>query len=330
MTGTDARRFDVLCMGRSCLDLYAHETGVRITGVRSFDAYVGGCPTNVSVGTRRLGLRTALLTAVGADDVGDFVLDFLAREDVDTSASPRLADRRTSAALVTIITPEQFTLTYYRENSADLALTIEHVDRAPLAESRLVFLTGTGLCGNPSRTATIHAAAAARALGAIVVVDIDYRGALWPDHAAFGAAVRTLLPHVDFAIGTAAEVGAAAGDHECEATAAERLFDFGLRAVVLKRGGEGAVVYRRGADAVTIPAYRVAVVNVLGAGDAFASGFIYGVLHGWSLDESVRIGNATGAIVATRHGCANFMPTLPEVRAFVSAADGHAPLAGIA
>jgi 5-dehydro-2-deoxygluconokinase len=228
---------------------------------------------------------------------------------------------------VTILAPERFELTYYRENCADLALSTEHVDRAPLADSRLVFVTGTALCGDPSRTATIHAAKTAQALGAIVVVDIDYRRALWPDPTVFGAAVRTLLPHADFAIGTAEEIGAA-GDHECEATAVARLLDFGVRAVILKRGGEGAVVHRRGADAVAIPAYRVAVVNVLGAGDAFASGFIYGVLHGWSLDESVRIGNATGAIVATRHGCANFMPTLPEVHAFLTEADGQQTVSG--
>src|SRR5688572_15852819 len=73
----DRRAFDVLCMGRSCIDLYAHEIGVPITAVRSFDAYVGGCATNVSVGTRRLGLRSALLTGVGTDQVGDFVLNFL-------------------------------------------------------------------------------------------------------------------------------------------------------------------------------------------------------------------------------------------------------------
>src|SRR6185503_6153860 len=76
----DARRlYDVLAMGRSSIDLYAHEIGRPIAEVRSFDAYVGGCPTNVSVGTRRLGLRSVLLTAVGDDQVGDFVTAFLDR-----------------------------------------------------------------------------------------------------------------------------------------------------------------------------------------------------------------------------------------------------------
>ena len=93
-------------MGRSCIDLYAHQIGVPMTQVTSFDAYVGGCPTNVSVGTRRLGLRSALLTAVGEDQVGDFVLDFLRREGVAVDFVPRFASRRTSAVILTIQPPD--------------------------------------------------------------------------------------------------------------------------------------------------------------------------------------------------------------------------------
>src|SRR5437870_2411811 len=86
--------YDVLAMGRSSIDLYAHEIGSQIQDVRSFDAYVGGCPTNVSVGTRRLGLRSALLTAVGDDQVGNFILHFLQRESVETGFIPRKPGRR--------------------------------------------------------------------------------------------------------------------------------------------------------------------------------------------------------------------------------------------
>src|SRR4029078_4802109 len=121
---------DLLCMGRSSIDLYAHEIGAPITSVKSFDAYVGGCPTNVAVGTRRLGVRSGLLTGVGADQVGDFVLHFLEQEDVDVSAVPRFRERRTSAALLTIQPPDRFPLTFYRDNCADLGLTLAHVPRA--------------------------------------------------------------------------------------------------------------------------------------------------------------------------------------------------------
>jgi 5-dehydro-2-deoxygluconokinase len=316
---TGARRdFDVLCMGRSCIDLYAHQTGVPITRVTSFDAYVGGCPTNVSVGLRRLGLRVALLTAVGGDQVGDFVLDFLAREGIDTSSSPRFPDRRTSAAIVTIQPPDHFPLTLYRDNCADLAISVAHVRRAPIAESRVLFVTGTALSGDPSRTATIVAAETARQAGTTVVADIDYRAGIWSSLEDFGANVRTLLPHADITLGTAEEVRAAAGERSNDDAAAERLLATGCPVLIVKRGADGAILWQRGAAPVHIAPYPVSVVNVLGAGDAFASGFIYGCLQGWSYARAARMGNATGAIIVTRHGCANFMPTLPEVDAFLA------------
>jgi len=157
-----AHRFDVLTMGRSSIDLYAHQIGVPITSVTSFDAYVGGCPTNIAVGVRRLGLRSALLTAVGDDQVGDFVLNFLNREDVDVSATPRKRGKRTSAVVLTIQPPDAFPLTFYREGCADRELSPEDVDRAPLAESAIVVLTGTGLSHEPARAATMYAARRAR------------------------------------------------------------------------------------------------------------------------------------------------------------------------
>src|SRR5262249_49631192 len=120
-----AHRFDVLTMGRSSIDLYAHQIGVPITSVTSFDAYVGGRPPNTAVGVRRLGLRSALLTALGDDQVGDFVLSFLQREDVDVSATPRKRGRRTSAVVLTIEPPDRFPLTFYREGCADRELSTD-------------------------------------------------------------------------------------------------------------------------------------------------------------------------------------------------------------
>jgi len=315
---------DVLCMGRSSIDLYAHEIGVPITGVKSFDAYVGGCPANVSVGTRRLGLRSALLTAVGTDQVGDFVLDFLQREGVNIDYAPRLAERRTSAALLTIQPPDRFPLTFYRDNCADLGLTLDHVRAAPLAESKVVFLSGTGLSEEPSRTATLFAGETARTLGATVVVDLDYRQGLWPSARAFGVNVRTLLARADLAIGTEEEVVAATSAVDA-ATGASSLLDAGLPVLILKRGADGAVVCRRGDEPVPVAPFKVDVLNVLGAGDAFASGFLYGHVQGWTHEEAARFGNATGAIVVTRHGCANFMPTLPEVHDFFVAQGATLP-----
>ena len=310
--------YDVLAMGRSCIDLYAHQIGVPITDVTSFDAYVGGCPTNVSVGTRRLGLTSVLLTAVGDDQVGEFVTAFLDREQVDTRFIPRKPGRRTSAVILTIQPPDKFPLTFYRDNCADRALTVDDVSRAPVGDSRVVFLTGTGLSHEPARAATFAAAAAARAAGVAIVVDIDYRADQWNSAAAFADQMRVLLKSATLAVGTEEEL-AAASDSTDVAAGAATLLSSGIEALILKRGARGSTVFRPGAAPADVAPFPIEVLNVLGAGDAFASGFLYGYLQGWPLERAARMGNATGAIVVTRHGCANFMPTLDEVTAFVRA-----------
>lgn len=313
--------FDVLAIGRSSIDLYAHEIGCPITDVRSFDAYVGGCPTNVSVGTRRLGLRSALLTAVGDDQVGEFVIAFLEREGVETRFIPRKPGRRTSAVILTIQPPDRFPLTFYRDNCADRQLTIDDVERAPIDQSRVVFLTGTGLSHEPARTATLAAAVRAREAGSAVIVDVDYRADQWESAGVFAALMEKLLRSAAIAIGTEEEVIAATGARDGE-TGVAALLKTGIAALALKRGVKGAAIYRPRASPVEVPPFPVQVLNVLGAGDAFASGFLYGYLEGWPLERAARMGNACGAIVVTRHGCANFMPTLDEINPFVAERGG--------
>lgn len=316
------RACDVLAMGRSCIDLYAHEMGVPITAVKSFDAYVGGCPTNVCVGTRRLGLRTALLTAVGDDQVAEFVVDFLRREGIDTRFVASKPGRRTSAVILTIQPPDKFPLTYYRENCADIFLTVDDVAGAPVAESRVLFLSGTGLSREPSHTATVHAAEVARRAGTAVVVDLDYRPDQWSDVRTYGAAVRGLLRSTDLAIGTEEEVRAAAGGLDDTTTAIAAIAGAGPRHLVVKRGERGATVFGADGSVAEAAPFPVTVMNVLGAGDAFASGLLYAWLQGWDLPRAARFGNATGAIIVTRHACANAMPTLTEVEAFVAERGG--------
>jgi 5-dehydro-2-deoxygluconokinase len=296
--------------------------GVPITAVKSFDAYVGGCPTNVSVGTRRLGLRSALLTAVGEDQVGEFVLDFLAREGVETRYVPTKPGRRTSAVILTIQPPDRFPLTYYRDNCADIALTVDDVRAAPVTDSRVLFVSGTGLSREPSHTATVFAAEVARAAGTAVVLDLDYRPDQWPDVRTYGAAARGLLRASDLAVGTEEEVRAAAGGLDDTMAAVRALLGTGLPHLVLKRGERGATVFGGDGSSVDAAPFPVTVMNVLGAGDAFASGLLYAWLQGWDLPRAARFGNATGAIVVTRHACANDMPTLAEVEAFVAERGG--------
>jgi 5-dehydro-2-deoxygluconokinase len=310
--------YDVLAMGRSSIDLYANDIGVPFERIRSFAAYVGGCPTNISVGTRRLGLRSALLTAIGDDPVGDFILYFLRAEGVETRFIPRKAGRRTSAVLLGIEPPDRFPLVFYRDNCADIALTIDDAAAAPVTAARVLLISGTGLSAEPSRSATLFAAERAAAARIPVFLDLDFRPTLWSDPRAYGLGMRAALAHVDVAIGTEDEVLAAAGLAGGDRSrAAAVLLEGAPQAVVVKEGSRGATVYPAGGAPLHADPFAVEVVNVLGAGDAFASGMIYGYLQGWDWRKAARMGNACGAIVVTRHGCANFMPYEREALDFI-------------
>jgi 5-dehydro-2-deoxygluconokinase len=339
---TRPRTYDSVHMGRSSIDLYSNDVGARFPDIRSFAAYVGGSPTNISVGGRRLGLKTALLTGLGQDPVGDFILQFLEREGVVTRFSPRKPKHRTSAVVLGIEPPDRFPLVYYRQGCADIELTIDDVLAAPIDDCRVFQFAGTNLCLDPSRSATLFAAERARACCAEVVLDLDFRPDQWHDPRAFGVTVRCALRLADIVMGTEDEIRAAmltdarlveksdsisdtrvGGDVDA---AVKSLLELGPRALLQKRGEHGARVHLRHPDgrleSTEAPGYPVEIANVLGAGDAFAAGFIYGHLQGWGWRKSARLGNACGAIVVTQHGCANFMPTLAEVLAFVEPRGG--------
>jgi len=333
-----ARSYDVIAMGRSSIDLYSNDIGVPFVDITSFASYVGGCPTNISVGTRRLGLRSALLTAVGDDQVGEFILHFLRNERVETRFIPRKQGRRSSAVVLGIEPPDRFPLTYYRENCADIALTIDDVLATPIADSHVLLITGTGLSKEPSRSATLFAAEAARQAGTAVMLDIDFRPDQWHDARAFGVILRSALRLVDIVVGTDDEINATmltdtsqislthsqvsdarvSGDINA---AIQALLDLGPRVLAHKRGAAGSTVHLISngnvATQIEVPGFPVEVENILGAGDAFASGFLYGFVNGWDWYKAARLGNACGAILVTKHGCANFMPTYEEVMTFI-------------
>ena len=205
-----SKTYDSLHMGRSSIDLYSNDIGAPFVEIESYAAYVGGSPTNISVGGKRLGLKTALLTAVGADPVGDFILHFLNNEGVETRYIPRKPEHRTSAAVLGIEPPDKFPLVFYRDNCADINLNIDDVLAAPVGDCQVFqFAQVTNLSREPSRSATLFAAEQARLAGATVVFDVDFRPDQWHDVRAFGVVARGALRLVDVVIGTEDEINAA-------------------------------------------------------------------------------------------------------------------------
>lgn len=330
---------DLLTIGRSSIDLYSANIGSPFEKINAFNAFVGGCPLNIATGAQRLGLNTAILTGIGNDQVGNFIKHFLNEEGISTAFIPTIEGTRSSAVILGIEPPDKFPLVYYRENCADINLNIDHVNAIPFEEFKAVAFSGTAFSKDPSRTAMFYALERAKKNKLTTLLDIDFRADQWDDPRAFGVTLRAALNSFTIVVGTEEEILATyltdkeqllIKHQQISApeirgnidTAIQEILKSGVETLVVKRGKDGASIFQPGQEEVKVPGFPVEVLNVLGAGDAFCAGFSYGLLNGWDLFKSVRMGNACGAIIVTREGCANFMPTYTEVNDFVESRGG--------
>ncbi|MCH7412318.1 5-dehydro-2-deoxygluconokinase [Belliella sp. R4-6] len=330
---------DVLTIGRSSIDLYSQQVGADFVDIKGFDAFVGGSPLNIATGCSRLGLNCSLFTGVGEDKVGDFILNFLEKEKIDTNHVVRIPGARSSAVVLGIQPPDRFPLVYYRDNCADIQITIDHALQIAFEDYRLVEISATALSKEPSKSTVFFSVEKAYSENIPVVLDIDFRADQWHDVRAFGLNVRAILPKVKIAIGTEEEILAAMLKDQSQITiehqqisapkitgdvneAIQSILETGVEVLLVKRGAQGVTVYTSKGEIIEVLGFPVEPLNVLGAGDAFASGFIYGYLQGWSLYKACRMGNASGAQVVLQSGCANFMPTLDESMAFIKSHGG--------
>jgi len=333
------KKFDAICMGRSSIDLYSQTPGTPFEQIKGFNAFVGGSPLNIAVGLRRLGMNSALLTGVGQDKVGDFILNFLKEEDVNTSLIPVIPSARSSAVILGIEPPDRFPLVYYRENCADSQLNIDHVLAADISSSKVLQISATALNKEPTRSASFLAAEIANDNGVTVVLDVDFRADQWHDMRAFGVTIRAFLHKTDIVLATEEELLAAflKDESQLEIThqqisapvitgdikeAIKGVLNSGPKVLIMKTGGEGSQVYLPDGSVTDVPGFPVEVLNILGAGDAFAAGFIYGYLKEWDWYKCSRMANACGAHVVTQPGCANFNPYEKEILDFIESRGG--------
>ncbi|MBB6351830.1 5-dehydro-2-deoxygluconokinase [Nonomuraea muscovyensis] len=306
--------FDLITIGRCGVDVYPLQTGVGLAHVESFGKFLGGSPTNVAVAAARHGLRSAVITATGADPFGEYVKQAIRGFGVDDSFVATVDGPATPVTFCEIFPPDHFPLYFYRgEHPPDLQVSAQSLDLAAIRDARVFWFTATGLSQEPSRSA--HAAALAARTSGWTVFDLDYRPMLWESAEAGRHWVREMLPHANVAVGNLDEVDNAVGTRDPEA-AAQALLDAGMRVAIVKMGPEG-VLARSATESVVAEPVKVEVVNGIGAGDAFGGAVCLGLVRGWSLERTIRFANAAGAFVASRLACADAMPTTDEVQALL-------------
>ena len=326
----DGRRFDLACLGRLAVDFYAQQVGCKLEDASSFAKYLGGSSANIAFGVARLGLRAAMISRVGDEQMGRFLTETLQREGCDTSQVQVDPQRLTALVLLGLKDRDTFPLIFYRENCADMALDAALIDEAFIAQCRALLITGTHLSTPTVRAAAGAALGYAKQHGTVRVLDIDYRPVLWGltqrgdgetryvPNATVTAQLQQMLPQFDLLVGTEEEFLIAGGVPGDLIASLRQVREVTPAALVVKRGALGcafidAAVPGRIDDAPTVQGERVEVLNVLGAGDAFLAGLMSGLLTGKDFNESARIANACGALVVSRHACAPAMPTPAEL-----------------
>ncbi|WP_409525385.1 bifunctional 5-dehydro-2-deoxygluconokinase/5-dehydro-2-deoxyphosphogluconate aldolase [Nitrincola sp. MINF-07-Sa-05] len=341
------RPLDVICLGRAAVDLYSEQVGSRLEDVSSFAKYLGGSSANIAYGTARLGLKSAMLTRVGDEHMGRFVREELSRAGVDVSHVVTDPERLTGLVILGIKDKDTFPLIFYRNDCADMALSPEDFTPEFIASSKALLITGTHFSTPGTYKSSRTAMDYARQSGTRIILDIDYRPVLWGltgpgegenrfvSSATVTEHLQSILPDLDLIVGTEEEVHIAGGSEDT-LTALRRIRQLTDATIVLKLGPQGCTVLEGDipdsiSDFEVHRGVQVDVLNVLGAGDAFMSGF----LRGWISDESPErccaYANACGALVVSRHACAPAIPDAKELDDYLSRAasiarpdqDGH-------
>jgi 5-dehydro-2-deoxygluconokinase len=323
---------DLITIGRSSVDLYGSQIGGKLEDMGSFDKYIGGSPTNIACGTARLGLKSALITGVGDEHMGRFIREELAREGVNVDGVKTDPDRLTALVLLGIRDQEQFPLIFYRENCADMGLSVDDIDPDYIRSARAVVATGTHLSHPQVEAATLKALEIARADGMQTALDIDYRPNLWGvaghgdgesrfvESAAVTAKLQSTLHLFDLIVGTEEEFHIAGGTTDTIA-ALRAVRAVSNATLVCKRGAAGAVAFTGNVpdtldEGEAGPGFPIEVFNVLGAGDGFMSGLLKGWLDGEDWPNALKYANACGAFAVSRHGCTPAYPSWEELQFF--------------
>jgi 5-dehydro-2-deoxygluconokinase len=302
---------EALVVGRVGVDFTPATPRTTLAAADSFVRAVGGFAGNIATGLARLGIGTAVLSAVGDDGHGDHVRAFLAGEGVDVASIVTRPGSRTQVAFVEAWPPDRFPVTFYRAAPApEMQLAPAELPTGLLEEAPLVILSGALLAGEPARSTVrglLEDRRASRGLRprSVTLLDLDWRPTLWDRPEEAPALLEEVVALSDVVIGS---------DDEFEAAH--------LRPEIGTRGGAAMIVLKHGPDGVSLVTEHrrrslagipVEVVCGTGSGDALAAAFAAGLLRGLDPFVAVERGSAAGAIVASRLMCSTAMPTPEEI-----------------
>lgn len=304
-------------LGRVIVDLYANEIGRDLEHVETFHKYLGGSAGNTAVGLARLGASVGLISRVGNDAFGRYLLRRMQEEQVDAQMVVTDPTYPTCLAFAALFPPDDSKVLFYGNPNAHSQLDIGDIQEELLSRSEVLVVAGTALSTSPSRDATLWALERHRAAGGRNVMDMDWRPIYWRNLTEARLYYQKALEQVDVVLANEAELVFIGGNQDPK-TIAMQLQEWGVQEVVAKRGSHGCWYFGPDEDHF-VPAMDVMVLNTLGAGDGFGAAYVYGMLNQWSVEKRLRFATAAAGIVVSRHSCSEAMPRLQEIEALLAA-----------
>ncbi len=305
-------KISVVAVGDANVDLVAPVAFLPSKGkevwARRLEEHAGGSAANLSAGVARLGLNSGFIGRVGDDPFGHFLIEEFKKEGVDISQLQ--VDKKVGTGLMFIAITEDGERTMYGFRGANVNLSANEINMDYIRSASVLHVSGYTLLGGTQREVALKILGVAREAGVFVSLDV---GTLTAVEAV--DRVRQILQFIDLLFLNEFEAKRLAHTEDPE-SAAESISGSGTKIVALKRGGKGCYVLSE-RERIRSPAFSVKVEDTTGAGDAFAAGFLVGVVEGWELKEIARFANAVGALSVTKVGARSALPTRQEVEEFL-------------
>lgn len=312
---------DIICLGRATVDLNPVDYYKPLSENTTFNKYLGGSPANIAVGSARLGKKVGFIGKRSDDQFGDFIYSFFVKEGIDSNNLTKVTNgAKTGLTFTEILSETESSIVMYRDNVADLFLSVDDIDEEYIKSTKLLLISGTSLCRSPSREAALKALTLARKNKIPVVFDIDYRAYVWANADEIATYYYTVASEADIILGSREEYDltqSIASPNLNDEETSQYWFSHNAKICVIKHGKEGSAVYTNDGRVHRIKPFPVKVMKGFGGGDGYASAFLYGLLEGWDIMDCLEFGSASASMLVNSHSCADSMPKADEILAFI-------------
>lgn len=318
------RKFDLIAIGRACIDLNAVEYNRPMEESMTFAKYVGGSPANIAIGTSKMGLKAGFIGKLSDDQHGRFIKQYMENIGINTDGMVNDTEgRKTGLAFTEILSPEECSILMYRDEVADLYLEPDEVSEDYIKEARLLVVSGTALAQSPSREAVLKSIHLAKKHDVKIAFELDYRPYTWVSPEDTAVYYSLVAEQSDIIIGTRDEYDMMENIKEGknEVTTAY-LFKHTAKLIIIKHGVEGSFAYTKDGAEFKAGAYKTKVLKTFGAGDSYASGVLFALFNGENYETALKYGSAAASIVVSKHSSSEAMPSVNDIKELIKSHEG--------